>query len=154
MTSATLHLTVATPLSVLVDSDDVVALRADDETGAFGIHPGHADFLTVLEPSVVRWRTVAGAAFLCAIGGGVLSVEHGRRVSIACRDAILGDSLDGLEARVRDARARQLDTERRARAEQVRLHARAVRQLLKYLRGTPPSGIGVDRSAARAERSE
>ena len=36
-------------------------LRAEDDTGAFGILPGHADFLTVLAVSVVTWRDDAAA---------------------------------------------------------------------------------------------
>jgi F0F1-type ATP synthase epsilon subunit len=47
-----MRLTVSTPLAVVVDADDVAHLRAEDETGAFGIMPDHADFLTVLTISV------------------------------------------------------------------------------------------------------
>ena len=49
-----LHLTIATPAAVLVDADGVASLRAEDESGAFGVLPGHADLLTVLPPSVLR----------------------------------------------------------------------------------------------------
>jgi len=37
-----MKLTIATPISLVVDADSVVYLRAEDETGAFGILPGHA----------------------------------------------------------------------------------------------------------------
>jgi F-type H+-transporting ATPase subunit epsilon len=39
-----------------------------------------------------------------------------------------------LEEQVRAARAAQVDVVRRARVEETRLHTRAVRQLLRYLR--------------------
>jgi F-type H+-transporting ATPase subunit epsilon len=132
--SATLSLSISTPASVLVDAEAIVALRAEDETGSFGILPGHADFLTVLAPSVLRWRGADSVVHFCAVEDGVLRVSAGSRVSIACRDGVLGDSLDALEQRIRDVRARQLDTVRQTRVEQTRLHTLAVRQLLRYLR--------------------
>jgi F-type H+-transporting ATPase subunit epsilon len=132
--SAILHLTVTTPATVLVDSDDVVSVRAEDASGGFGILPGHADLLTMLIPSVLRWHTASGAAKFCAIQGGVLTVSSGARVAIACREAIVGDALEALEGEVRTARAHQLEADRRARVEQTRIHAAAVRQLVRYLR--------------------
>ncbi len=129
-----LHLTVATPACVLVDSAQVVAIRAEDESGSFGILPGHADFLTVLTPCVLRWHGADDVQHFCALEEGVLRVSGGKSVTIACRDGVLGDALDTLEARVRTARAKRLDVLREARVEQTRLHAQAVRQLLRYLR--------------------
>ena len=72
--SGTLHLTVTTPAQILVASDNVVAVRAEDQSGSFGILPAHADLLTVLVPSVLRWRTVDGAARFCAVRDGVFTV--------------------------------------------------------------------------------
>ena len=149
--TTTLHLTVTTPATVLVDSDDVVAVRAEDESGGFGILPGHADLLTRLTPSVVRWRTVAGATRFCAVRGGVFTVSLGRGVAIACREAIVGDALQTLEANVRIVRAQQLEADRRAHVEQVRLHALAVRQLVRYLRPTPGQHLEAPSVAGNGE---
>ncbi|MFM0649609.1 F0F1 ATP synthase subunit epsilon [Paraburkholderia bryophila] len=132
--SPTLRLTISTPASVLVDAEAVVALRAEDESGSFGILPGHADFLTVLTPSVLRWHGAENVQRFCAVEEGVLRVSEGRSVTIACRNGVLGDSLAALEARIETVRVGQLDTARKARVEQTRLHAQAVRQLLHYLR--------------------
>ncbi len=132
--NATLHLTIVTPAHVLLDDQQIVALRAEDETGSFGILPGHAAFLTVLVPSVLRWHGTDGVEHFCAVKEGVLRVSSGHDVAIACREGMLGDSLDILEEQVRAARAAQLDVVRRARVDETRLHARAVRQLLRYLR--------------------
>jgi F-type H+-transporting ATPase subunit epsilon len=143
--SGSLHLIVTTPGQILVDSGDVAAVRAEDESGSFGILPGHADLLTTLIPSVVRWRTSDGAARYCAVHGGVFTVSEGRSVSIACREGVLGTSLEDLETKVRSVRAQQIEADRKARAEQVRLHALAVRQLLRYLRPTavaPAAPVG------------
>jgi F-type H+-transporting ATPase subunit epsilon len=134
-----LRLTIATPASVLVDAGDVGSLRAEDMSGAFGVLPGHADLLTVLPPSVVRW-TKRGAQRFCAVSGGVMTVSGGDRVSIACRRGTVGDDLAALEAAVAAQRSAELDADRRARVEQTQLHARALRQLMRFLR--PGAGAG------------
>jgi F-type H+-transporting ATPase subunit epsilon len=146
--SAALHLTVTTPSQILVESDDVVAVRAEDQSGSFGILPGHADLLTVLVPSVLRWRTADGAARYCAVRGGVCTVAAGRDIAVACREGVVGDSLEDLEAKVRTVRAQELEADRKARVEQVRLHALAVRQLLRYLRPNPAPAVTIEREAA------
>jgi F-type H+-transporting ATPase subunit epsilon len=145
--NGTLHLTITTPSQILVKSDDVVAVRAEDESGSFGILPGHADLLTVLVPSVLRWRTADGAARFCAVRGGVFTVASGRDVAVACRGGVVGDSLGELEAKVRAVRAQELEADRKARVEQIRLHALAVRQLVRYLRPNPALAAPVEREA-------
>lgn len=129
---APLHLTIATPTQMLVNCDDVVALRAEDETGSFGILPGHAAFLTVLPASVVRWRLSDGSEKVCALRAGVLTVRDGR-VAIAAREGVPGGALADLAGDVLHAQEGETDADRRARAEQTRLHARAVRQMVHYL---------------------
>ncbi len=138
-----LHLTIATPASLLADVSDVRSVRAEDDSGAFGVLPGHADLLTVLPPSVVRWTKNGETTRYCAVSGGVLTVSGGNRVAIACRRGALGDDLADLQARGAAARSAELDADRRARVEQVRLHARALRQLMHLLRpGARPLGDG------------
>jgi len=132
--STTLHLKIATPATVLFDNEQVTALRAEDESGSFGILPGHIDFLTVLTPSVLRWHGADGQMHYCAVEEGVLSVRSGRDITIACRDGVLSDSLEALELQIQVAREKRLDAVRRSRVEQTRVHAQAVRQLLHYLR--------------------
>jgi F-type H+-transporting ATPase subunit epsilon len=136
---------------VLVERDDVASVRAEDESGSFGILPSHADLLTMLTPSVVRWCTVSGRTGFCAVKGGVLTVSQGRRVAIACREGIVDDSLETLEQRVRQVRAEQLEAERRARVAQVQLHVRAVRQLVRYLRPGPAGELNVPDMAGDGE---
>jgi len=132
--TGTLHLTISTPTAILVDETGAHAVRAEDESGGFGILPGHTDLLTVLPASVVRWRTGDGATRYCALGGGLMTVEGGDRISIACRQGTIGEDIAKLEAEVEALRAAETDAERKARVEQMRLHARAVRQLMRYLR--------------------
>jgi len=129
----TLHLTITTPSTVLVDRTDISAVRAEDASGGFGILPGHTELLTVLPASVVRWRAADGVARFCAVRSGVLTVSRGRTVAIACRQGVIGDDLAELEAQVQAMRADETDADRRARGEQVQLHARVVRQMMRYL---------------------
>ena len=145
--NTTLHLTVTTPAQILVQSDNVVAVRVEDQSGSFGILPGHADLLTVLVPSVLRWRTAEGAARFCAVRGGVFTVSSGRDVAVACREGVVGDSLDELQAKVRAVRAKELEADRKARVEQIRLHALAVRQLVRYLRPNAAPAAPIEREA-------
>jgi F-type H+-transporting ATPase subunit epsilon len=146
--TGTLHLTVTTPAQILVASDNVVAVRAEDQSGSFGILPGHADLLTVLVPSVLRWRTADGLARFCAVRGGVFTVASGRDVAVACCEGVVGDSLAELEAKVRAVRAQELEADRKARVEQIRLHALAVRQLVRYLRPNPAPATPIERETA------
>ncbi|WP_454918890.1 F0F1 ATP synthase subunit epsilon [Xanthobacter sediminis] len=140
--SRTLALTITTPTKVLVEGLDVRAVRAEDESGSFGLLPGHTDFLTVLPASVVRWRTADEVTHYCAQGGGLLTVEGGAKVSIACRQGTLGDDLATLEQEVERLRAAETDVARKARVEQMRLHAHAVRQLMRFLRPDRPGTFG------------
>ena len=128
-----LHLTIATPTELLVECSTVRSLQAMDESGSFGIHPGHTDLLTVLPASVVRWRDEDDAWRYCAVRGGVLDVSEGRKVAIACRRGVLGTDLAALEAEVEQAHAAEAEAQRCARVEQTRFHALAVRQLVRYL---------------------
>lgn len=149
MSRRALRLTIATPSQVWFDGVEIVLLRAEDASGSFGIRAGHADFVTQLTSSVVRWTGTDGVARFCAVNGGVLLVLGGSMLSIACREAIPGESLEDLEAIVRRRHADEDDAARRARVDQLRLHARAVRQMLRYLRphpgidGASPGGAGV-----------
>ncbi len=71
-----MRLSVATPLAIVVDTDDVAQLRAEDETGSFGILAGHADFVTALAISVATWRDKKGAEHYIAVRGGMLQVRR------------------------------------------------------------------------------
>ncbi len=132
--SGALHLVITTPSAVLVDDPMVGSVRAEDETGGFGVLPGHTDLLTVLPASVLRWRAADGVVRYCALRGGVMTVTAGRRVAVACRQATIGDDLETLDAVVLAMRTAEADAGRCTRVEQMRLHARAVRQLVRFLR--------------------
>ena len=138
-----LHLIIATPAKVLADVEDVRSLRAEDDSGAFGVLPGHADLLTVLPPSVLRWTAQARSTRYCALSGGVLRVAGGKLIAVACRRGAVADDLSALQGEIAALRSAELEADRRARVEQTMLHARALRQFMRYLRaGGRPLGDG------------
>jgi F-type H+-transporting ATPase subunit epsilon len=137
--NGTLHLTITTPTTVLVDAAEVTSVRAEDDSGGFGILAGHANLLTVLSASVLRWRDPSGQELYCAQSGGVLTVADGSRVLVACRQGTCGDELSKLQDDVLSMRAATVESDRKSRVEQTRLHANAVRQLMRFMR---PDAVG------------
>jgi len=145
-----MRLAVTTPLAIVVDSSDVAHLRAEDETGAFGILAGHADFLTALVPSVVSWHDARGNDHHVAVRGGMLDVRGGETIAIATREAVADDDLHRLETEVVVRFRRQLADEQAARADANRLYLAAIRQVSRFLRPTRssagPGGRSLDDS--------
>jgi F-type H+-transporting ATPase subunit epsilon len=129
-----MRLLIATPTAVVIDERDAVAIRAEDESGSFGVLPGHTDFLTALTISVVSWRNVDGRSRHCAVRRGVLSVTGGDEVAIATREAVPGDDLDRLERVVLHEFRKRLDSEQAARTGDLELRVRVVRRIVRYLR--------------------
>lgn len=129
-----MKLLIATPSAVVAEHADIAAIRAEDESGEFGILPHHADFVTVLSVSVVGWRHMDGRQGYCAVRGGLLTVSAGSDVAIATREAIPGADLASLAAIVRGRLATEAEEERRARAGAEQLRIQAIRQIIGYLR--------------------
>ncbi len=151
-----MKLTVSTPLSVVVDVDGVRHVRAEDETGAFGILQGHADFLTVLTISVITWRDRDDHEHYVAVRGGVLMVRDGQTVEVATRAGIAGDDLQALQREVSAWFRGEAEAETESRVSTGRLHLAAIRQIQRYLeagrrplpQGQPPSlDSGLSRDA-------
>ena len=129
-----MRLTIATPLAIVIEAGDVAHRRAEDETGAFGILPGHADFLTALAVSVASWRDDRGAEHHVAVRGGMLEVRDGDAIAIATPEAVPGDDLHRLESEVLARFRRQLVEEQEARTDAQRLYLAAIRQIARFLR--------------------
>ena len=142
-----MRLTIATPLAIVIEASNVAHLRAEDDTGAFGILPGHADFLTALSVSVASWRDDRGAEHHVAVRGGMLEVRGGEAITIAAPEAVTGDDLRQLESEVLARFHRQLAGEQAAHSDAQRLYLAAIRQIARFLRDerapAMPGGPGV-----------
>lgn len=144
-----LSLSVTTPLEIVLRETEVASLRGEDASGDFGILPGHADFVTVIDAGVLRWRGLSGPWRYCAVRGGVFTVSAGRKVHVACRDAMTGDDLITLEARIAQSRRDRNAASRRSRTQSARLHARAIRRLMHGLALDGDTlGLGAERDEA------
>ena len=147
-----MRLTVSTPLAIVTDSEAVAHLRAEDETGAFGILPGHADFLTALSLSVVSWRDLKGSEHHLAVRGGMLQVRDGNLITIATREAVAGDDLSWLQTEVLATFRRRTDEEKKSRTDAQRLYLAAIRQICRYLK--PRTGAEPGEAVAQLEDLE
>lgn len=138
-----MRLLVTTPLSVIVD-DEARHVRAEDETGAFGILPRHADFITTLDISVITWRDQSDQEHHIAVRGGVLTVRDGNLVEVATREAVGEDTLRRLGRAVLERFREEEQAEAQSRVSATRLHLAAIRQLQRYLeagRQPVPQGL-------------
>jgi F-type H+-transporting ATPase subunit epsilon len=130
-----MRLVVTTPTDRVEDIDDVLSIRAEDETGAFGIMPGHADFVTVLPVSVVSWRNAGRDGFI-AVRGGVLTVRDGSLVEIAARGAWREDELADLGPSALAVLEKSDVEEDETRKSEHRLQMATIRQIERLVRGT------------------
>jgi F-type H+-transporting ATPase subunit epsilon len=129
-----MRLVVTTPTDLVEDVDDVREVRAEDATGAFGILPGHADFVTVLPVSVVTWQSPEDLEGFVLVRRGVLTVRDGTLVEIAARGAYRAADLAALgEGALAELERRDI-TEAEARTTDTRLHLATMRQIERVLR--------------------
>ncbi|MEX6508411.1 F0F1 ATP synthase subunit epsilon [Jiella sp. M17.18] len=140
-----MRLRIVSPLVVAVDADGVTAIRAEDDSGGFGILPGHADFVTTLAVSVVSWAGADGKRRHCAVRGGVLTVRGGQAVTVATREAIVSDDLATLHDTVLKTFETDRETQRAENVESTRLQLAAIRQIMRHLR---PGGAGMPGASA------
>ena len=129
-----MRLRITTPLTVVVDEEGIVTLRAEDSTGSFGIQPGHADFLTSLSIGVLSWEGRDSKRRFCAVRRGVLSVDGGQEIAVATRDAVAGGDLATLENTVLARFQTDIEAEKANRVDSTRLQLNAIRQIVTHLR--------------------
>jgi F-type H+-transporting ATPase subunit epsilon len=129
-----MRLRIVTPLSVVAEEENVVALRAEDASGSFGILRGHADFLTSLSLSVLGWQREDTSQNYCAVRRGLLTVSGGREITVVTREAVLGDDLDTLDQKVLAKFRAAAESQKTEHVEQMRLQLNAIRRIMHYLR--------------------
>lgn len=127
-----MRLVVTTPTEVVEDAADVLSVRAEDRTGAFGIQPGHADFVTVLPVSVITWRSADSTGHV-VVRRGVLTVTDGTRIDVAARGAWREDQLAQLGSRALQDMQRADEADDLTRKSEHRLHLATVRQIERLL---------------------
>lgn len=131
MRTFVLHLEAATQYERV---DDVLSFVGEDASGSFGILPGHARFITVLEFGLASFRSAAGGWRHVAAPGAVVRFA-GDELHLATRRFVCGADYE----RIRDALREQLRTEEDALRE-IRLSLRhleesMLRRLWELARG-------------------
>lgn len=132
-----MRLLITEPTAVIAEHADIASLRAEDESGSFGILRGHADLLTALALSVLVWRHADGRRGFCAVRRGMLSVRRGEEIAVATRQAQLGSDLETLEHAVLARFAEEAAAGQSARVAATRLHMEAIRRIVTALRAAP-----------------
>jgi len=82
--------------------EGVASLVATDATGQFGLQPGHAPLLTVLEPGLFRYRQ-GGDWTWAASAGGMLHCTRdagGTQVAVVSRRFVLGAEPEALQGQL------------------------------------------------------
>jgi F-type H+-transporting ATPase subunit epsilon len=136
-----MRLSIRTPLAVVMDETDVTYVRAEDETGAFGILEGHADFLTTLAVCVVMWRRGEQTSQV-AVRGGILRVCSGNHVSIATREAVGEQSLASVGRAVLERMRLQVESEEASHLVGTRMELATIRQIERYLASSRNQSVG------------
>lgn len=149
-----MRLTVSTPTAVIEDVDNVRHVRAEDDTGAFGILQGHADLVTVLPVSIVTWRSEDGNEGYVLVRRGVMTVRDGNRVEIAARGGYRDDELHELGTTVLEELRRAEDVEDVSRTSETRLHLATMRQIEKVLRAERGAETQPPRLSGRGDTSD
>lgn len=136
-----MRLSIRTPLAVVMDETDVTYVRAEDETGAFGILEGHADFLTTLAVCVVMWRRAEQTSQV-AVRGGILRVCSGNHVSIATREAVGEQSLASVGRAVLERMRLQVESEEASHLVGTRMELATIRQIERYVASSRNQSVG------------
>ncbi|HKJ62177.1 MAG TPA: F0F1 ATP synthase subunit epsilon [Hyphomicrobiales bacterium] len=128
-----MKLRIVTPMRTVLDIDDAVSIRAEDESGAFGLLSGHVTFVTALPVSVITWVRENGQEEYAALRGGVLQVREENTVDISARDAVAGQSFSVLGKDVLERFRNEARSEELSKTAAAMLNIAVIRQLEKYL---------------------
>lgn len=109
----------------------LASLVAADASGAFGVLPRHEDFVTVLEPGLLRWRRTDAAAGdwrWAACTGGLLRVAAGE-VTIVSRRFVQDGGPEALQRGLDDLMARESALRISTRESRAQLDAALLKRL-------------------------
>lgn len=126
--TGSMSLRIVTPTETVVDAR-AARIVAEAPNGSFGLLPRHVDFVSALVPGVLVFEEEGGRERFVGLDQGTL-VKRGREVLVSTRDALSGDDLGTLEARVARSFLEIDEHERVARSALARLEAGMVRRFL------------------------
>jgi len=124
-----MRLKVWIPTDAVLD-EEVIKIKAEAETGWFGILPRHVDFVTALVPGILSFELPDKQMGYLAIDQGIL-VKCGPAVSVSTRNAVRSTDPGQLKEAVVEEFRKRGEKERNVRQFEAKLEAELVRQLLK-----------------------
>jgi F-type H+-transporting ATPase subunit epsilon len=127
------RLRLITPARVVMD-EDVVSVVARDASGSFGVLPRHEPLAAALVPSILTIQTAAGRTTYAAVDRGLLR-KSGAQLTVAVRQAVVGDDYRALEGLIERRLTRLAEAETVARSAFSRLGLSVAMRLFGYERG-------------------
>jgi F-type H+-transporting ATPase subunit epsilon len=131
MSALRLHLESSTQYERI---DGVLSFVGEDASGSFGILPGHAPFLTVLEFGLARFRTAAGAWEYVAAPGAVVLHRDGD-LHFSARHYLRGSDHEQISAALREQLLREERSLHEVRRSLQQLENGMLKRLLQLGRG-------------------
>jgi len=128
-----MRLRIILPDRLCLDAE-VRRIVAEAPEGAFGILPGHIDFVSQLVPGILTFEDMSGHERYAGIHAGTL-VKVMEDVRVATAGAIVGDDLRTVRLGVLAAVREEEEQEQTARAAFARLEAQMVRHFLQLEQG-------------------
>lgn len=128
-----MNLKIMTPTEVYLD-ETVGKVVAEAPNGSFGMLPRHIDFVSELKPGILLYQLTDGRERFLGVNAGTL-VKCGDTVFVATRNAIAGDDLETLQARVEEEFLQLDEHERIARTALARLEAGVIRRFVELEKG-------------------
>ncbi len=133
MTQATFILRIVTPSRVF--EREIVQVRLRDESGFFGVMKGHADFLTILVPSLCYYRDVRGKERFLAVDEGIFTVDGGLAV-LTSREVFESDEPEKLAELVESTFLQRREAETALREMLGDMEQSFMEKTLVLMRGT------------------
>jgi len=133
VTALNLHLESSTQYEKV---EGVESFVGEDASGSFGILPGHAPFLTVLEFGLARFRVAGGTWEYVAAPGAVVRLG-GEDLHFSARHYLRGADREQISTALRVQLAREEQALREVRQSLWQLENGMLRRLLKLGRGEP-----------------
>jgi len=127
-------LRIVTPARVF--EREVVHIRLRDESGFFGVMKDHADFLTVLVPSLCYFRDARGREQFLAVDEGIFSVNGGLAV-LTSREVFESEDAEKLVDIVDRTFLQRREAEMSLREMLGDMERSFMEKTLLLLRGTP-----------------
>jgi F-type H+-transporting ATPase subunit epsilon len=114
--------------------DDVTSFVGEDDSGSFGILPGHARAMTLLSFGLARYRVGGGAWEYLALPGG-LAYFVGGQLYLSTRRYLRGQDCDRLSAALRHEFRAEEEALREVKQSTRRLEEEMFKRLWKLSRG-------------------